>query len=125
MARMAIFLGLRSYESDRLIAKNLNLGDSVQTGFLFDKGIDRLSGTVVYRNIEKNCGQLIVLRNQEYQNRGYTCSGWKYIPLWLSECGQSGILATWKEQPGIPYLRKLLEVLELCDESDVANCMAL
>lgn len=81
-------------------------------------------------------GQVVLLKNKYYTERpynppkGYACVGWAIIPIWVSDCGGSGVLCTYKNDPAKPdpdYLAamQLYEALLVQREKEVECCLAL
>ena len=66
-------------------------------------------------------GLLLLLDNLGYKNDRFGCWGWRIIPLWLSSNGQSGILATWKDNS----LQQLCDAEEMTMYREADNSQAL
>lgn len=110
--------------ADNLLSQDLVEGNDLGLSFLFDKQYESVQGKVII-SFEERGGKLVLLRNVGYQDKRSALPGWKIIPLWLSESGQSGVLATWKPIPDLPHLKVLLDTFERIEEEQATNCMAL
>ena len=130
MSRKPIFIGIR--DNEVLSIKGV-VGESVHICVRNMGNLVHLSGTIV-QVITQDHGTLYLIKNKffhDYKNgtcpRTHVhnvCNGWEYIPLWISECGESGILAVWKERRDFAvysYIRDYKLQLEI----EANNCMAL
>lgn len=75
----------------------------------------------IRRVIQETHGTLLLCENQGYGKPLFCCMGWPVLPIWVTECGGSGIVAVWKD-PNVDALT-LLEGKLLRDEA--VNSMAL
>lgn len=77
-----------------LISQKIGAEFEVEVRHLGDDEL--LAGrTLLVRRMD--CGTLILVKNDGLNICGCVCPGWKYLPIWISDCGNSGVLCLWKD----------------------------
>lgn len=123
--RKSIFIGINDILAGAL--KDKRVGDVVSfyvkdpTGTKMSPYNVQFRGKVV-QVLPKNHGTLLLVKNLDVDNNLYLLPGWTIVPIWLSECGQSGVLATWK--PDLD-LSTHIQDYQAHLEREANNCMAL
>lgn len=118
MLPKAIFILLRA-----LIAKKipLKVGEKFYVPLAFDGCQDWLSGTVL-QVVTSTYGTLVLARNDGWKNLKFMCSGWEYLPIWLSPSGAgSGVVAIWKEQMVNNLLNNLADCCKRAEREMIAT----
>ena len=119
--KRSVFVGIRSIFEGVLLEKTV--GDYVVVSCHFLGSAEQLAGQVVASKVSAH-GKLLLVRNKNYNNhlaKRVCCVGWEYVPVWVSACGQSGILAMWKDAEAEQMIRDYRNQLE----REVACAMAL
>ncbi len=118
--KRSVFIGVRSVFEPGLLEKTV--GDFVWVPCQFLNASNILAGRVVASKVSAH-GKLLLVKNSGWNSKvgNSVCIGWEYIPLWVSACGQSGILATWKDTEADQMIREYRAQVE----REVACAMAL
>lgn len=91
--RRSIFVHISATNAE-FIPKKVGMSFRFEVRFLGK--YDLLMGQVV--SISKmECGTLILVANDGFGIEYSACPGWQYLPIWVSQCGPSGILCYWKD----------------------------
>jgi hypothetical protein len=125
--RKSIFIGIKDVQA-RYITQIVGALVCLQARSIGQ--VQSLTGHVV-QVLPKTHGTLLLIKNLYYHDYRLNvknpypnalCVGWPIIPLWVSECGESGILATWKKDPD---LSTHIEDYQRHVDREADNCMAL
>jgi hypothetical protein len=118
--KRSVFIGVKSIFESVLLEKTV--GDYVFISCNLLGSAQRLAGEIVASKVSAH-GKLLLVKNAHYNNHlaPSACVGWEYIPLWVSACGQSGILAIWKDAEADQMIQDYRNQVE----REVACAMAL
>lgn len=135
MARKSIFIGI----SDAWIAQNRSAkvgGRFVAQARFCGDAPTPIAGKIVHElpgGDPSNPGKMIFVKPDKWQTDvSHLCARWGIISIWISECGQSGVLCPWKDS-GVKELCEMVQFYEDMEEAEVThrkerqaeNCLAL
>lgn len=132
--KRSIFIGITDYFVKFNLGKKVGERFQASARFCGD-GWTPIAGTIVYElnGGPGDHGKMIFVKPDKGQTySSHLCARWSTIPIWLSECGQSGILCPDKH----PDVREMMNTLEWYEEMEqgllshrrereAVNCLAL
>lgn len=134
MARKSIFIGIS--DAWILLNRSAKVGDRFQAQARFcGDSPTPIGGKIVHElnGSPDDPGRMIFVKPDKWQtNMSHLCAKWDIIPIWISECGQSGVLCPWKDS-GVRELCEMVQFYEEMEEVEashraeraVQNCLAL